>query len=59
MVLALPVALGVWYPVWAFVLYAGLIVRRINGEEAFLKINLPGYEIYCRRVQYRLLPGIW
>ena len=39
--------------------YPPLIIRRIRGEERLLKKELPGYEEYCGRVKYRLVPFVW
>ena len=57
--LATPLLLGSW---WAFVPagMAGLfVVVRTALEDRFLRANLPRYEDYARRVNYRLLPGVW
>ena len=58
MILATPLALD--FP-WAFV-FAGLLCGIITArllEERYLSRNLPGYEDYCRKVRYRLIPHIW
>lgn len=54
-----PIALGSWWglpfaPAMLFV-----IVARLLDEEQFLRRGLPGYEEYCRRVRYRLIPHVW
>lgn len=36
-----------------------LIVLRTALEDATLRKELPGYEAYCRRTRFRLVPGIW
>lgn len=36
-----------------------LVLLRLTLEERFLRRELPGYGDYARRVQYRLIPGIW
>jgi protein-S-isoprenylcysteine O-methyltransferase Ste14 len=59
MILATPLALG---SLWAFVcavLLCGVIAARLLDEERYLSRNLPGYEDYCRKVRYRLLPHVW
>jgi len=59
MILATPLALG---SLWAFVcavLLCGVIVARLLDEERYLSKNLPGYEGYCRKVRYRLIPHVW
>ncbi|MBE1506266.1 hypothetical protein [Rhizobium viscosum] len=36
----------------------GLILRLLDKEK-HLHRDLPGYEDYCRKVRYRLFPGLW
>ncbi len=36
-----------------------LLAFRIQGEEAFLEAELPGYAAYQKKVKYRLLPFVW
>ena len=56
---AMPVALGsYWGLVPAAAIAAGIIWRLLD-EERVLAARLPGYDDYCRRVRYRLLPGVW
>ena len=54
-----PIALGSW---WAFLpsvaLLAGIVLR-ILDEEKLLRESLPGYEEYCRKVPYRIVPHVW
>ncbi len=54
-----PPALGSYWglPVGVAMLLA--LIWRLLDEERFLKLNLPGYADYCRKVRYRLIPGIW
>ena len=40
-------------------IFAGLVLRRVLFEDAFLKANLEGYREYSERVPFRLVPGIW
>ena len=59
MILATPLALG---SIWAFVcavLLCGMIAARLLDEERYLSRNLPGYEDYCRKVRYRVIPHVW
>ena len=55
-----PVALGSY---WAFILFLILtpivLVLRIIGEEKYLISNLQGYNKYCQKTKYRLIPFIW
>ncbi|OHD72012.1 MAG: hypothetical protein A2177_06885 [Spirochaetes bacterium RBG_13_68_11] len=56
---ALPLMLG---SVWGFVPFAVFlvaVVARTALEDSTLRAELPGYEEYCRRTRYRLVPGIW
>ena len=39
--------------------YIPLIVKRIRNEEKVLRRGLEGYDGYCKRVRYRLLPFVW
>ncbi len=57
--LSIPVVLGSWWSLVCFLFYIPVIVVRIRNEEALLLSFLAGYEDYCRRVRYRLLPLIW
>jgi len=36
-----------------------LLVMRIFGEEKLLARDLAGYQAYCKRVRYRLVPWVW
>lgn len=36
-----------------------VIVARLLEEEKFLKANLRGYEEYCQKVRYHLVPFLW
>jgi len=38
--------------------FIGLILRLLD-EEKHLRRDLSGYEDYCRKVKYRLFPGLW
>lgn len=59
MFLFTPIALGSF---WAFIPFAimpyTIILRLLNEEELLLK-ELTGYEEYCKKVRYRLIPFIW
>ena len=54
-----PLALGSY---WAFAIglfaFVMIIVRLID-EEKYLKKNLQGYNEYCEKTRFRLIPGIW
>jgi len=36
-----------------------LMVTRLMLEEQLLREALPGYRAYSKRVQHRLVPGLW
>jgi protein-S-isoprenylcysteine O-methyltransferase Ste14 len=59
MYLLTPIALGSWRAVAVFLLLIPLIVWRILDEERLLLKELPGYNDYCSKEPYRLLPYIW
>ncbi len=42
-----------------FLAYPFIITLRIRSEEAILSRELDGYAEYCKRVRYRLIPGVW
>jgi protein-S-isoprenylcysteine O-methyltransferase Ste14 len=41
-----------------FPLIAVIIIRLLD-EEKYLSANLKGYQEYCQKVHYHLIPGIW
>jgi protein-S-isoprenylcysteine O-methyltransferase Ste14 len=53
------VALGSWLAFAFALIYAGLILRRVLFEDAYLRSHLEGYRDYAERVRYRLIPGVW
>ena len=57
--LATPLLLGSWWALIAGVLNAVLMVVRTALEDRSLQEDLPGYEAYCGKTKYRLLPGVW
>lgn len=57
--LSMPLVLGSIFSFLVMLAYPPLIIRRIRGEERLLKKELPGYEEYCGRVKYRLVPFVW
>ncbi len=59
MFLSMPLILGSWISLGIFLLYPYLVRLRILGEEDLLKKELKGYEAYCDKVTYRLIPFIW
>jgi protein-S-isoprenylcysteine O-methyltransferase Ste14 len=57
--LGTPLALGSWWGLAIYIPSVAVLVARLRDEEQFLMRNLPGYDDYCRRVQFRLVPGLW
>jgi protein-S-isoprenylcysteine O-methyltransferase Ste14 len=54
-----PLALGSWWAMVSTLPIIPILVMRILSEEEILRRDLPGYTDYCRKVRYRLLPGVW
>jgi protein-S-isoprenylcysteine O-methyltransferase Ste14 len=42
-----------------YLLFWPLLAVRIVSEETLLAAHLAGYDIYRRRVRYRLVPFMW
>lgn len=59
MFLPVPVALGSWWGLMPMGAITVALVLRILNEEAVLKRDLPGYEEYCGKTKYRLIPFVW
>ncbi len=59
MILGMPLALGSWWGLLAFVPVVVVIVWRLLEEEKFLAEKLPGYAEYRSRVRFRLVPLLW
>ena len=54
-----PLALGSYWGLLMIVPIVATLAWRLLDEERVLKRDLPGYVDYCRRVRYRLIPGVW
>lgn len=59
MFLAMPLVLGSLPSFVIMLAYIPLIVKRIRNEENVLREGLDGYDEYCRKVRFRLLPYVW
>lgn len=57
--LMIPLILGSWYALIAFLFYPAVIVVRLKDEEDLLTRELPGYAEYKQKVKYRIIPFIW
>ena len=52
-------ALGSFWALIPALLLPVALAARIGNEEQLLRRDLPGYEEYCQKVKYRLVPFIW
>lgn len=59
MFVPIPLVLGSWWALCAFVLYVPLLMVRILDEERMLRAELVGYAEYCQKVKWRILPFVW
>jgi protein-S-isoprenylcysteine O-methyltransferase Ste14 len=59
MFLFTPLALGSWWALAVFIFLPVVLILRIVNEESVLLKNLPGYEDYCQKTHYRLIPFVW
>ena len=58
-ILFTPLALGSYWALIPSVLIIQFVVLRLLHEEKVLLIELKGYEEYCNKTRYRLIPLIW
>jgi protein-S-isoprenylcysteine O-methyltransferase Ste14 len=59
LMVAIPLALGSWWGLLLLIPLLPILAWRLLDEETVLRRDLPGYADYCRRVRYRLIPGVW
>ena len=59
MFLSIPLILGSYVSLIVFLFYIPLLVVRIGDEERLLRSELKGYNEYCNRVRWRLIPYVW
>ena len=59
MVLFAPLALGSYWAVIPSLLFIPWVIIRIKNEEKLLLKNLPGYQEFCAKTVYRLIPWVW
>ncbi|MFH1050158.1 MAG: isoprenylcysteine carboxylmethyltransferase family protein [bacterium] len=59
MMLATPLALGSYWALIPAMFMPGILIIRIFTEEKVLRKNLIGYNEYCEKTKYRLIPFIW
>jgi len=55
----MPLALGSLWSLLLLVALVPVLAWRLLDEERVLKRDLAGYEAYCARVRYRLIPFVW
>jgi protein-S-isoprenylcysteine O-methyltransferase Ste14 len=54
-----PLALGSYWALIPALILPVVLAARINNEEQLLRRSLTGYEEYCQKVKYRMIPFIW
>jgi protein-S-isoprenylcysteine O-methyltransferase Ste14 len=59
MFLSMPLVLGSLPSFVIMLAYIPLIVKRIRNEENVLREGLDGYEEYCRKVKFRIVPFLY
>lgn len=59
MFLAMPLVLGSWWALLPFGFYVPVIVSRTLDEERLLRRELAGYDDYCTKVRWRIIPFVW
>ncbi len=59
MALFMPLALGSYFSLIPIALIIPITVYRLKNEEKILLKELKGYEEYCRKTRFRLIPYIW
>jgi protein-S-isoprenylcysteine O-methyltransferase Ste14 len=59
MFLAMPFVLGSLPSFVIMLAYIPLIVKRIRNEENVLREGLDGYDEYCRKVKFRIVPFLY
>ena len=57
--LSMPLVLGSLPAFLVFLCYPAILTKRILGEEQVLRRELKGYDEYCERIRWRLIPFIW
>ncbi len=59
LLMGIPLSLGSLWAGLLILVATGILVWRITDEEKFLLSHLDGYNEYCDKVKYRLIPGIY
>ena len=56
---SMPLGLGSLYGFVPALLLAAAFIFRTHFEDEMLQKELRGYKQYCKKVRYKLVPGIW
>jgi protein-S-isoprenylcysteine O-methyltransferase Ste14 len=59
LIAGIPLALGSFWGLVPFALILPAFAWRLLDEERYLAMHLAGYADYCRKVRWRLAPGLW
>lgn len=59
MFISMPIIIGSYVGLIPMILLPYMFVKRIKNEEDVLIRKLDGYEEYCEKIKYRLIPFIW
>lgn len=59
LLLGIPLSLGSLWSALLIVVAVAILNWRIIDEEKFLLAHLNGYQEYCKKVKYRLIPGLY
>jgi protein-S-isoprenylcysteine O-methyltransferase Ste14 len=54
-----PLILGSYYALFPAIFIPVFIGMRIKNEEMILQKGLKGYDLYMKKVKYKLMPYIW
>lgn len=59
MLLGVPLALGSYWGLLITLINIPILMLRSIDEEAMLRAELEGYDLYMKTVPHRLVPGLW
>jgi protein-S-isoprenylcysteine O-methyltransferase Ste14 len=59
LLLGTPLALGSFWGLLALIPMTAALAARLLDEEKLLAAELPGYEEYCKKVRFHLVPFVW
>lgn len=58
-ILFTPLALGSWWGLIPAIFITIFVIFRLLDEEKVLLKELQGYDVYCQKTRYHLIPFIW